>query len=63
LQQKLNPHQETELAEYIGDFKKREIPPTRGMIQDFASEVVQERLSESWVMRFIKRNHNSLITK
>jgi hypothetical protein len=63
LQQKLNPQQEMELVGYIGDLTRRELPPTREMIQNFASEVAQERLSESWVTRFIKRNHDSLITK
>jgi hypothetical protein len=62
-QQKLNPRQEMELVEYIGDLTKRGLPPTREMIQNFASEVAQERLSESWVTRFIKRNHDSLIIK
>jgi hypothetical protein len=38
-QQKLNSRQEMELVEYIGDLTKRGLPPTREMIQNFASEV------------------------
>jgi hypothetical protein len=46
-QQKLNPQQEMELVVYIGDLTRRGLPPTREMVQNFASEVAQERLSES----------------
>jgi hypothetical protein len=38
-QQKLNPQQEIELVEYIGDLTRKELPSTREMIQNFASEV------------------------
>jgi hypothetical protein len=62
-QEKLNPQQGMELVEYIGDLTKRGLPPTREMIRNFASEIAQGRLSESWVTRFIKRSHDSLITK
>jgi hypothetical protein len=33
-----------ELVEYIGDLTKEGLPPTRQMIQNFASEVAQEAL-------------------
>jgi hypothetical protein len=38
-QQKLNPQQEIELIEYIRNLTKRGLPPTREIIQNFASEV------------------------
>jgi hypothetical protein len=33
------------------------------MIQDFASEVAQERCSESWVTRFVNRHKDHLISR
>ena len=33
------------------------------MIQNFASEIAKERVSEAWVTRFINRNHDHLVSK
>jgi hypothetical protein len=46
-QKKLTPQQEEELVLYIGDLTERGLPPTRAMIQNFASTVAHERVSES----------------
>ncbi|KAJ8115409.1 hypothetical protein OPT61_g2929 [Boeremia exigua] len=39
------------------------IPPTREMIQNFASSVAKERVSESWVTRFINNYSINLISQ
>ena len=62
-QQKLTPQQEDELVTYIGELTARHIPPTREMIQNFASSVAKERVSESWVTRFINNYSIHLISK
>ncbi|KAF2820796.1 hypothetical protein CC86DRAFT_471018 [Ophiobolus disseminans] len=40
--QKLNPQQEEELVQYINNLTKRALPPTRAMIQNFASHIALE---------------------
>jgi hypothetical protein len=62
-QQKLSLHQESKLIEYIGDLTKRGLAPTRTMIQTFASEVAEQKVSDAWVTRFLNRNHDHLISK
>jgi hypothetical protein len=42
---KLSPQQEDELVLYIESLTARTLPPTRGMIQNFASKVAHERVS------------------
>lgn len=37
--------------------------PTRAVIQTFASEIADVPVSESWVTRFVNRNHDHLISK
>jgi hypothetical protein len=44
-QQHLNPQQELELCAYIEDLTKQGLPPTRAMIQNFASKVAKTRVS------------------
>ena len=61
-QQKLNPQQEEELVKYIESLSKRGLPPTREMIQNFASQVAGEPVSDSWVTRFINKNSIHLIS-
>jgi hypothetical protein len=61
--QKLSPHQEAELVQYIEELTKRSLPPTREMVQNFASSIARERVSESWVTRFINRHKMDLIPK
>ncbi|KAH3991532.1 hypothetical protein HBI56_220310 [Parastagonospora nodorum] len=62
-QQKLTPQQELELVRYIENLTKRGLPPTREMIQNFASHIAKERVSESWVTRFIHRHEIYLISQ
>jgi hypothetical protein len=57
---KLSPQQEDELVLYIEILTARRLPPTRAMIQNFASEVARERVSERWVSRFLVQHHDSL---
>jgi hypothetical protein len=60
---KLTPQDELELINYIGDLEKRGLPPTRTMVQNFASTIAGVRVSPSWVTRFQHRHHNALIQK
>ena len=62
-QQKLTPQQEDELVLYIEDLTRRGLPPTRDMVQNFASTIAHERVSESWVTRFYHRHEYNLILK
>ncbi|KAF1343459.1 hypothetical protein EJ07DRAFT_149164 [Lizonia empirigonia] len=45
---KLSLQQEDELVLYIESLTARRLPPTRAMIQNFASEIARERVSERW---------------
>ena len=62
-QQKLNPQQEQELVKYIQGLTARHLLPTRDMIQNFASTIAKEPVSESWVTRFINRHSIHLISQ
>jgi hypothetical protein len=62
-QRKLHPQQEAKLVQYIKDLTLKALPPTREMIQNFASQIAAERVSASWVTRFINRHRVDLITK
>ncbi len=55
-QSKLTPHEEAELVQYIERLSERHLPPTRNMVQNFASHIAKEDVSESWVTRFINRH-------
>ncbi|KAF2831232.1 hypothetical protein CC86DRAFT_366647 [Ophiobolus disseminans] len=43
----LHPQQEEELVRYINDLTKMALPPTKAMIQNFASQIALEPVSES----------------
>jgi hypothetical protein len=45
---KLSPQQEDELVLYVKSLTARRLPPTRAMIQNFASKVAREQVSERW---------------
>ncbi|KAF1937162.1 hypothetical protein EJ02DRAFT_304405, partial [Clathrospora elynae] len=60
-QQKLDPQQELELVQYIEGLTRRALPPTREMIQNFASQVAKEPVGEGWETCFINRNSKHLI--
>jgi hypothetical protein len=61
--QKLSPQQELELVQYIKQLTERRTPPTRDIIQNFASAIVKNSVSKSWVTRFINRHHIKLISR
>jgi transcriptional regulator with XRE-family HTH domain len=61
--QLLTPHQEEELVKYIIKSTERGLPPTKEMIQNFARGVVKKEVGEGWVLRFVERHKDALITK
>ncbi|RYN26376.1 hypothetical protein AA0115_g7097 [Alternaria tenuissima] len=58
----LHPHHETELVQYIDTLTERRLPPSREMIQRFASDLAGKEVSETWVTRFLQRHPNHLIS-
>ena len=62
-QQLLNPQQEYELVLYIERCARRGLPPTREMVQNFASTVSKWEVSQSWVTRFLHRYADKLTIK
>src|ERR1700712_3740459 len=50
-QRKLDDQQEQELVRYITRLTRQGLPPTRALIQNFASGVAASPVSESWVTR------------
>ena len=60
---KLNDQQEDDLVKYIEKLTARHLPPTRSMVQNFASTVAQGRVSESWVTRFLNRYSDRLTSQ
>ncbi|KAI1665406.1 Pogo transposable element [Pyrenophora tritici-repentis] len=58
----LHPQHETELVKYIQTLTERRLPPTRLMIQRFASSLAGKAVSETWVSRFLRRHPNHLIS-
>lgn len=61
-QRNLSHQQEAELLRYITRLTERGLPPTRLMIQGFASTIAKKQVSLSWVDRFTKRNAELLIS-
>jgi hypothetical protein len=59
----LHPHQEKELLRYIERLVSQGLPPTRSMIQRFASDIVKKELGVHWVDRFITRHEVNLISR
>jgi hypothetical protein len=62
-QRKLDAQQERELCAYIEELTERRLPPTRQMIQNFASEIAQERVGDTWVQDFLHRHTEELLYK
>jgi hypothetical protein len=62
-QRKLSPEQEEELVKYIINLTEHHLPPTRQMTANFASEIAQNTISNSWVTRFLEHHCNQLISK
>ncbi|KAG9188376.1 hypothetical protein G6011_02299 [Alternaria panax] len=59
----LHPEHEAELVRYIKTLTERRLPPTRTMVQQFASELAGKPVSETWVSRFLRRHPNHLISR
>jgi hypothetical protein len=61
--QAIPPQQEQELLLYIKQLTRQGLPPTRAMIQNFASQIAQRELGVHWVDRFVKRYPDELVSK
>ena len=59
----LNDEEEIELLSYIKKLTERGLPPTRQMIQSFASTIAKKQVSMSWVDRFVRKYPESLICR
>ncbi|KAF7572874.1 hypothetical protein PtrM4_077790 [Pyrenophora tritici-repentis] len=62
-QQLLHPHQELQLLEHIDELTEAGLPPTRTMIQNFASAIAGRAASQSWVTRFFHRHPDAIISR
>jgi hypothetical protein len=62
-QQALHPQQEHELLRYIERLTSQGLPPTRPMIQRFASDITKKELGKGWVDRFIQPYQVDLISR
>jgi hypothetical protein len=62
-QSALHPHQEQELLRYIGRLTRQGLPPTRSMIRYFGSQIAKKDLGICWVVRFVQRYPDELISK
>ncbi|KAF1923283.1 uncharacterized protein M421DRAFT_11464, partial [Didymella exigua CBS 183.55] len=60
---KLNKQQEADLVKYIEELSARHLPPTRRMVQNFASSVALQPCSDSWVNRFLHRHRDQLTSQ
>ncbi|KAF1976363.1 hypothetical protein BU23DRAFT_456503, partial [Bimuria novae-zelandiae CBS 107.79] len=54
---------EQELYKFIVKLTKRGLPPTRQIVQNMASKLAAERVSDSWVTRFLDRHRDQLLYK
>jgi hypothetical protein len=52
-QRNLQPQQQAELVKYIERLTDRKLPPTREIVQSYASDIAAHPVSESWVTRFL----------
>jgi hypothetical protein len=59
-QQHLTHDEELELVSYIDQLCREHLPPTREMIQHFASTVCGIDVGATWVTRFLQRHHDAL---
>ena len=62
-QRNLSPQEEAELINYIEQLTADHLPPTREIVQYFASDVAGKRVSMSWVDRFVNKNSEQLTTQ
>ena len=59
----LHPHEEQQLLRYIKKLSSQGLPPSRAMIQRFASQIAQQELGVHWVDRYIHRYEAHLISR
>lgn len=62
-QQLLTIKEESELVAYIEDLTNQHLPPTREIVQNFASAIAGKPASESWVTRFLHRHDDELSSR
>jgi len=62
-QQRLSLQQELELVQYINSLTEKVLPPTREIIQHFASSIATEPVSDAWVTRFLGRHSDQLVSR
>jgi hypothetical protein len=62
-QRKISPQQEYELCKYIEGLSNQGLPPTRQMVQNFASGIAQCYVGDAWVTRFLHRHRETLTYK
>jgi hypothetical protein len=62
-QKNLSTQKEEELVKYIKNLTSKGLPPTRAMIQNFASVVAKKEIEKSWVSRFLNRHKDTLLPK
>jgi methylase of polypeptide subunit release factors len=62
-QKNLTTQQEEELATYIQDLTSKGLPPTRSMLQNYASVVTKKEVGVSWVSRFLDCNKDNLLPR
>ena len=60
---KLSPPQEVELCKYIEGLSDQGLPPTRRMVQNFATEIAHQYVGDSWVTEFLNRHRDTLLYK
>ncbi|PVH90553.1 hypothetical protein DM02DRAFT_647564 [Periconia macrospinosa] len=59
-QRNLQPQQEAELTKHIKRLTEQKLPPTREMVQNYASDIAGHPVSESRVTRFLNQHPNEL---
>ena len=59
-QQNLTNDEELELVAYIDQLCREHLPPTRDMIQHFASIICGFEVGKMWVSRFLQKHHDAL---
>jgi hypothetical protein len=52
--------QENELFKYTGKLTGEQLPPTREMVQSYASNIAQKPVSDVWVSCFVHCNNDQL---
>jgi hypothetical protein len=59
----LNPQQEKEFLQYLTCLTEHSTPPTRQIMQSFASTIAQKDVSLQQIDRFIERHCDSLVSQ